>query len=200
MAFCVMQGRYIVGPNLPTDPSQSTRICDAQNPDSSGSSEPADPCQNSVWSHCMDKVSSKLAVGNNERSFFGVDRLGDIGSSSEPESTLALPRFTEQLSLDGEHSYSAEKLPSCSQNENFEEPAVFGSTRAVYGRDNLIDHPLQLQFEEHGLLLDLDIGMQDDIFFVTVMQDDMKSLLLLPSSGYSFVNSSDFFFYSYMKC
>eukprot|EP00268_Persea_americana_P068891 TRINITY_DN9687_c0_g1_i4.p1 TRINITY_DN9687_c0_g1~~TRINITY_DN9687_c0_g1_i4.p1 ORF type:complete len:1051 (-),score=204.80 TRINITY_DN9687_c0_g1_i4:1229-4381(-) len=153
----VTEGRYIVGPNLPTDPSQSTRICDAQNPDSSGSSEPADPCQNSVWSHCMDKVSSKLAVGNNERSFFGVDRLGDIGSSSEPESTLALPRFTEQLSLDGEHSYSAEKLPSCSQNENFEEPAVFGSTRAVYGHDNLIDHPLQLQFEEHGLLLDLDI-------------------------------------------
>lgn len=192
MAFCVMQGRNIVGPNLPSDSnstfSQSTRFCDAQNPDSS------DPYQNSVSSHCMDKVSSKLAVGNNERSFFGVDRLGDIGCSSEPESTLALPRFTEQLNLDGEHSYLAEKLPCCSQNENFQEPAFFGSTRAVYGHDNLIDDPLQQKFEEHGLLLDIDIGMQDDIFFVTVMQDDMKSLLLLPSSGYSrFLNHLIFF-------
>lgn len=198
MAFCVMQGRNIVEPNLPTESnytfSQSTRFCDAQNPDSSGISELPDPYQNSVSSRCMDKVSSRLAVGDNEWSFFGVDRLGDIGRSSEPESTLALPRFTEQLSLDGEHSYLAEKLPCCSQNENFQEPAVFGSTRAVYGHDNLKDHPLQLQIEEHGLLLDLDIGMQDD----------MKSSLLLPSFGYSRLLNHlifvFFFFYSYMNC
>lgn len=174
-----MQGRCNVRSNLSTDSnstfSQSARFSNAQNPGSSGFSELPDAYQNSASPGSMDKIGSQLAVGNIDRDLFGMDRSGNIGSSSEPEVTQALPKFTEQSSLDGEGSCLAEKLPYCSQNENLLELVVLGSTRGESGHDGFINDPPGLQYEDNGRLLDINTGMLDDL----------KSMLLLPNSGCS---------------